>query len=69
MMAKDGESLTLRTGDQRWFYHPTEKDAVDVAVMPFGSPRFHEYDIERIPESMFATDQRIEEYQIDLQRK
>ncbi len=66
MNAKDGESLSLRTGDQKWFYHPTEKDSVDVAVMPFGSARFHDYDIEWIPEGIFATDQRIEDYQIGL---
>ena len=66
MNAKDGESLSLRTGDQKWFYHPTEKDSVDVAVMPFGSARFDDYDIEWIPAGMFATDQRIEDYQIGL---
>jgi hypothetical protein len=66
MMAKDGESLSLRTGDQKWFYHPEEKDSVDVAVMPFGSVRFDDYDIEWIPEWMFATDERIEEFQIGL---
>jgi hypothetical protein len=66
MNAKDGESLSLRTGGQKWFYHPTEKDSVDVAVMPFGSARFHDYDIEWIPEGMFATDERIEEFQIGL---
>jgi hypothetical protein len=66
MNAKDGMSLSLRTGSQKWFYHPTEKDCVDVAVMPFGSPRFHEYDIEWIPEEIFATDQRIAEFEIGL---
>jgi hypothetical protein len=66
MNAKDGMSLSLRTGSQKWFYHPTEKDTVDVAVMPFGSARFNEYDIEWIPEGMFATDQRIADFQIGL---
>jgi hypothetical protein len=63
---KDGMPLWLRTGSQKWFYHPTEKDSVDVAVMPFGSPRFDEYDIEWIPEEVFATDQRIAEFEIGL---
>jgi hypothetical protein len=66
MNAKDGMSLSLRTGSQKWFYHPTEKDSVDVAVMPFGSSRFNEYDIEWIPEEIFATDQRISEFDIGL---
>jgi hypothetical protein len=66
MNAKDGETLSLRTGDQKWFYHPTEKDAVDVAVMPFGSARFDDYDLVWLPEEMFATEQRIEQYQIGL---
>jgi hypothetical protein len=66
MNAKDGMSLSLRTGNQKWFYHPTEKDSVDVAVMPFGSARFNEYDIEWIPEGMFATNQRIADFQIGL---
>jgi hypothetical protein len=66
MNAKDRMSLSLRTGNQKWFYHPTEKDCVDVAVMPFGSARFNEYDIEWIPEGMFATNQRIADFQIGL---
>ena len=66
MNDKDGMPLFLRTGPQKWFYHPTEKDSVDVAVMPFGSPRFKEYDIEWIPEEIFATDKRIAEFEIGL---
>jgi hypothetical protein len=66
MNAKDGMSLSLRAGSQKWFYHPTEKDSVDVAVLPFGSARFNEYDIEWIPEQLFATDQRIADFEIGL---
>ncbi|MFZ0884282.1 MAG: hypothetical protein WAN14_12860 [Candidatus Acidiferrales bacterium] len=66
MNAKDGMPLSLRTGSNKWFYHPTEKDSVDVAVMPFGSARFDDYDIEWIPEQMFATDQRIKDFDIGL---
>jgi hypothetical protein len=66
MNAKDGAPLFLRTGDQRWFYHPTERDSVDVAVLPFGSARFREYDIQWIPEQIFATDQRIADFHIGL---
>jgi len=66
MNAKDGAPLYLRTGDAQWFYHPTEKDSVDVAVLPFGSVRFQDYDIQWIPEDMFATDQRIADFDIGL---
>jgi len=66
MNAKDGAPLFLRTGEARWFYHPTEPDSVDVAVMQFGSHRFQDYDIEWIPEDMFATDKRIADFDIGL---
>jgi rhodanese-related sulfurtransferase len=66
MNGKDGEPLFLRTGDQQWFYHPTEPDSVDVAVMPFGSRRFHEYDIEWIPEDTLLTDAKIRDFDVGL---
>ncbi len=66
MNAKDGHPLFLRTADARWFYHPTEPDSVDVAVLPFGSTRFAEYDITWVPEEIFATDNRISEFGIGL---
>lgn len=66
MNAKDGAPLFLRTGDHHWFYHPTEKDSVDVAVLPFGSVRFQDYDIDWIPEDIFATDKRISDFVIGL---
>jgi hypothetical protein len=66
MNAKDGEPRFLRTGDQKWFYHPTEKDSVDVAVIPFGTPNEGLYDIGFIPEDIFATEKRIAEYDIGL---
>lgn len=66
MNAKDGEPLFLRTGDTPWFYHPTEKDSVDVAVIPFGSGRWLDYDITWIPEDIFATEKRISQFDIGL---
>jgi hypothetical protein len=66
MNGKDGRPLFLRTGDTKWFYHPTEEASVDVAVLPFGSVRFDQYDIAWIPESIFATDERIAEFDIGL---
>ena len=66
MNAKDGMPRFLRTGDQPWFYHPTEKDSVDVAVIPFGCENFSEYDITWIPENIFATEKRIADFNIGL---
>jgi hypothetical protein len=66
MNARDGAPLFLRTGEQQWFFHPTEPESVDAAVLPFGSPRFGEYDIAHIPETAFATDERITEYSIGI---
>jgi hypothetical protein len=63
MNGKDGEPLFLRT-NEKWFYHPTEEDSVDVAVMQFGSARFREYDIDPIPETVFVTDEKIAEHDI-----
>jgi len=34
--------------------------------MPFGSARFNEYDVQWIPEEIFATDQRIADFEIGL---
>jgi hypothetical protein len=66
MNAKDGLPRYLRTGDQQWFYHPTEPESVDAAVMPFGSVRFQDYDTVWIPEDIFATVDRIAEFDIGL---
>ena len=67
MNAKDGAPRFLRTGEQKWFYHPTEKDSVDVAVIPMGCANMDElYDFVFVPDSIFATEQRIAEYNIGL---
>src|SRR5205085_3060301 len=66
MNAKDGAPRFLRTGNQKWFYHPTESDSVDVAVIPFGTTNFAEYDITWIPEDIFATEERITQFGIGL---
>ncbi|MGA7506202.1 MAG: hypothetical protein WBW57_18850 [Candidatus Sulfotelmatobacter sp.] len=66
MNAKDGAPRFLRTGSQKWFFHPTEPDSVDAAVIPFGSPRFSEYDINSIEERSFVNDEKIAEYGIGI---
>jgi hypothetical protein len=53
-------------GNNRWFYHATESDSVDVAVMPFSTARMDEYDVTPIPVGMFATDERIAQYEIGI---
>jgi hypothetical protein len=63
---QNGQPLFCRSGEARWFYHPTEADSVDVAVLHFGSPRFNDYDITWIPEDIFATDQRIQDFDLGL---
>ena len=66
MNAKDGQPRFLRTGNERWFYHPTESDSVDVAVIPFGCEMFQAYDIVWLPEDIFATEKRIVDFNIGL---
>ncbi|MFY9949544.1 MAG: hypothetical protein WAK27_12680, partial [Candidatus Sulfotelmatobacter sp.] len=66
MNALDRAPRYLYTGDTHWFYHPTEPDSVDVAVLPFGCERFPDYDLTWIAEDCFATDQRIAEFGIGL---
>src|SRR5258708_8023680 len=66
MNGKDGAPLFLQSGDVQWFYHPTEPNSVDVAVLPFASERYNEYDLTPIPEDKFATEKIIADYKIGL---
>jgi hypothetical protein len=67
MNGKDGRPLWLKSGDEwRWWYHPTEADKVDVAVIPFTTARLPEYDVEWIHESCFVTDDKIKKYGIGI---
>lgn len=69
MNGKDGRKILLKSGDtnpQQWWYHPTERDSVDVAVTPFATAIMDEYDVEWIPEDSFATEQRIAQHSIGL---
>ncbi len=63
---RDGLPLYTKSEASQWFYHPTEADSVDVAVLPFATARTDEYDIQPIPIGMFATHERIEKYSIGL---
>jgi hypothetical protein len=63
---KDSRPLFVKNGGVPWYFHPTEPNSVDAAVIPFASARIHEYDISPIPIQIFADDARIREYDIGL---
>jgi hypothetical protein len=63
---KDGKPLFVKNGGVPWYFHPTEPDSVDAAVIPFASSRTHDYDISPIPVQIFADEARINEYDIGL---
>lgn len=61
-----GRATTLRGGDElQWWYHPTERDHVDVAVTPFNAPP-DMIDIKTVKNVMFATKQEIAKYFIGV---
>jgi hypothetical protein len=63
----DGRRVLLKSGDDaRWFYHPSESDSVDVAVLPFATAGLPEYDIEYIQCATFVSEKRIKDYSIGL---
>ena len=65
MNGKDGLPIWGKNTTQvPWFYHPDE--AVDVAVLPMGSARIHDYDYQEISTNMFITAQRSSEYGIGV---
>lgn len=63
---KDGAPRFAQIADAPWFFHPTEPDSVDVAIMPFAIPNTDDYDISPVPERLFTTDSRISEFRIGL---
>lgn len=67
MNARDGSKIMVQSSDEmRWFYHPTEKDSVDVAVMPFAPGMLPDYDLEYVPEIVFAKEEQFAEFGIGL---
>lgn len=63
---KDGQPLFVKNGGVPWYFHPTESDFVDVAVMPFASARILEYDLSPVPVQIFADENRIRDFDIGL---
>ena len=68
MNGKSGKKIFVKCTPEhaKWWYHPTDPESVDVAVTLFGSEDIDQFDFEWIPEEMFATEKRIEEYSIGL---
>ena len=60
---KDGDAGWFGS-ELRWWFHPTEEESVDVAVTVF-TPTSR-FDVESIPQSIFATDERIKRYSIGV---
>ena len=54
---KDGSKALVEADDVRWYAHPTEAGAVDVAVTPFAPAQRDLLDLEPIPEHLFSSDE------------
>jgi hypothetical protein len=56
---KDGSKALLEADDVHWYAHPTEANAVDVAVTPFASEQQDLLDLEPVAEHLFTSVQRM----------
>jgi hypothetical protein len=64
---KNGGKILIKSAEgSRWWYHPTERESVDVAVTLFATEEIAEYKLQWIPEDMFVTDERMKEYHIGI---
>jgi hypothetical protein len=67
MNGRDGGKILVRSGDDmRWWYHPTDKKHVDVAVTIFSTPKLKDYDLGWVPVEMFLSDERIAQSNIGI---
>lgn len=65
--AKDGSVKVITFPyDTKWWYHPTEKDAVDVAVTFSPPESLYQLDFKPIPVTMFVGDEAIAELNLGL---
>lgn len=63
---KTGRKAEIQSGDEScWIYHPTDA-SVDAAAYPFPVESLKKHSLEWIPEDMFATDERIQKYNIGI---
>lgn len=61
-MTVDGQPRLIEVhANQRWFYHPTEKEQVDAAVTIFYPPDMRELDLFTVQGEMFADEKAIRE--------
>ena len=52
---KDGSKAEIDADEVKWYYHPTEPNAVDAAVTPFAPTQYNLLDLELVPEEFFTT--------------
>jgi len=53
--SKDGRKAVMDADGVKWYYHPTEPNAVDAAATPFATAQYESLDLELIAEHQFAT--------------
>lgn len=64
---KRGGMVELRGfGDNPWWYHPTERNAVDCAVTMFTPAQLRELAVEHIPIDLFLDDAKVKEHNIGV---
>ena len=64
---KRGGMAELRgRADNRWWYHPTEREFVDCAVGWFAPERLAELDVEHIPIALFADKEKIKAHNVGI---
>ncbi|MGB0079030.1 MAG: hypothetical protein WBP87_15820 [Candidatus Sulfotelmatobacter sp.] len=63
---KQGKSVILEATGVKWWYHPTESASVDSAVRPFFYKGHEHLDVTTIANTIFATREIIDEYEIGI---
>ncbi len=58
---KNGEPALIHADDVRWFFHPTEPNAVDAAVAIFAPTNYAELDLHLMTEHYFAMPDKMPE--------
>ena len=57
---RDGSKALLEADNVHWYAHPTEANAVDVAVTPFAPAQRDRLDLEPVPEHLFTLGERMQ---------
>ena len=61
-----GEPVLIHADDVRWYFHPTEPNAVDAAVSLFAPTNYADLDLHLMTEHYFATPDRFPEFGIGI---